>query len=300
MACILNRLGSSGLKSWNKLHIDRSAFLKLSSSSRRRGMVSVKLADLIVKNAQDVAWVLLVLGLTKLFDLVKSFEKPISLVIVQRISGPGDFTAWLVVVAAVNGSVLALADAVVMFDEAHVKAAIHHGHLGYLISVSLLLVFTCENQVILFIYSVLICWSVHWNIARRDSVCSGSRLEGGGTPSDCTNVERLALDGFMCCLQSCDCQTLLLACSGLSFLNFLRWRDYRLSCYFLSSRLDNRRFNNRFCHGLCQFFLSTSLILVGLLWKATFSTHWNMTLIGWMRFLTCLRGCYSLDLFLYH
>ncbi len=56
-----------------------------------------------------------------------------------------------------NGSVLALANAVVMLDKAHVEAAIHHGHLGYLIGVRLVFVFTCKNQVIFFIYSVLIC-----------------------------------------------------------------------------------------------------------------------------------------------
>ena len=279
MARILNRLWTPSLKSWYKLHFNRSAFLKLSSSSRRRGIIAVKLAHLIVKNAQDVAWVLLVLRLTKLFDLVKSFEKPISLVIVQRISGPGDFTTWLVVVAAVDCSVLAFADAVVMLDKAHVKAAVNHGHLGYLIGVRLLLVFTCKNQVILFIDSVLICWSVHWDVAWRDSVCSGSRLEGRGTPSDCTDVERLALDSFMCCLKSCcDRQTMLLACSELSFLKVLCRRNYRLCCCcFLSSCFVNRRFNTGFGRKLCQFFQSTSL----------------------MRFLACLRGWCSLDLFLY-
>ncbi len=60
-----------------------------------------------------------------------------------------------------NGSVLALADAVVMLDKAHVEAAIHHGHLGYLIIIRLLLVLTGKNQVIFLIYSVFICRGVH-------------------------------------------------------------------------------------------------------------------------------------------
>ena len=66
--------------------------------------------------------ILAILYLANLFDLIKCFEEPVPLIVVQWIRGPCDYTARLIVETSVNGSVLALADAVVMLDELVVGA----------------------------------------------------------------------------------------------------------------------------------------------------------------------------------
>ena len=63
-----------------------------------------------------------ILYLANLFDLIKCFEQSVSLIVVQWIRSPRDFTARLIVETSVNGPILALADTIVVLDELVVGA----------------------------------------------------------------------------------------------------------------------------------------------------------------------------------
>lgn len=72
----------------------------------------------------------------------------------QRVRSPSNLAARLIVIAPVDGAVLALGDAVVVLDEAHVEAAVHHGHLSDLVIVPHLFVLAREVQVVFFVHRV--------------------------------------------------------------------------------------------------------------------------------------------------
>ena len=89
----------------------------------RRGLPWLHRAHLVVEDAQDVP-VLRPLRLAELLEVVERFREALALVVVEAVRCPRDLAAGVVVVAAMDCPVLALADAVVVLEEALVEARV--------------------------------------------------------------------------------------------------------------------------------------------------------------------------------